>query len=258
MLGALGNHASARQLVPELHPSDGNTGAVLVAGLLILWRAVSPGWNPRSLLNPFFMLAVIGWLLSLKINRFWWDWGMPAFLGWMAVELQAQFDRNLAVDSAKRLLVTLGLAAGLFLGFTSDRDSRWTGNLTTEYLTPETPGIAGWLPGSGGIVYNPSMDTFFATFFKNPTADWRYIHGFEPGLMRPEDLEVLRHIQWTHGDARAYGPWVKKLRPEDRLFVSASSGAMPNIPELEWKYAVSGLWIGRLPPPSTNADGNAK
>lgn len=258
LFGALGNHAATRQLVPELHPSDGNTGVVLVAGLLILWRAVSPGWNPRQLLNPLFMLAVIGWLLGLKINRFWWDWGMPAFLGWVAWELQAQFDRNLPVDSVKRLLITLGLALGLFLGFTSDRDNRWTANLTTEYVTPETPDINGWLPGPGGIVYNSSMDVFFQTFFKNPTADWRYVHGFEPGLMRPEDLEVLRHIQWTYGDARAYEPWVKKMRPEDRLFISGSSGAMPNIPQLEWKYAVSGLWIGRLPQSPANADEHAR
>jgi len=258
LLGALGHHAVTRQLVPELHPSDGNTGAVLVAGLLILWRAVSPGWNPRSLWNPFFMLAVIGWLLSLKINRFWWDWGMPAFLGWVAMELQAQFERHLAVDSAKRLLITLGLAAGLFLGFTSDRDNRWTANLSTEYVTPETPGIAGWLPGSGGIVYNSSMDVYFQTFFKNPTADWRYIQGFEPGQMLPEDLAVLRRIQWAYGDARAYEPWVKKLRPEDRLFISGSSGARPNIPELEWNYPVSGLWIGRLPEAPATTNGNSK
>ena len=72
--------------------------------------------------------------------------------------------------------------------------------------------------------------------------------------MRPEDLEVLRKIQWNYGDARAYEPWVKKMRPEDRMMIQMSSGRTgpPGIPELEWRYAVSGLWVGRLPVPTTN------
>ena len=93
------------------------------------------------------------------------------------------------------------------------------------------------------------MDVFFNTFYKNPTAPWRYILGFESGLMRPDDLEVLRKIQWNFGDARAYEPWVKKMRPPDRMMIQAASvrSGPPDIPELEWHYAVSGLWVGRLP-----------
>jgi len=43
----------------------------------------------------------------------------------------------------------------------------------------------------------------------------------------------------------AFEPWVKKMRPEDRLIVRA--GSKPGIKELEWNMAVSGTWIGRLP-----------
>jgi hypothetical protein len=184
---------------------------------------------------------------------------------WVAMELQEHFENHLSLDSARRLLITLGIAAGAFLGFTSDRDGRWTANLTTEYLTPETPGIAGWLPESGGVIYNSDMDVFFQTFYKNPTADWRYILGFESGLMRPEDLVTLRKIQWNHGAAsEAYEPWVKKMRHADRMIIRASGGNPPDIPELEWHYAVTGLWIGRLPqaasipPPNSTADGTPK
>jgi hypothetical protein len=249
MFGVFGHLVVNRQLEPELHPSDGQTPAVMVVVALLLWRKVSIGWNPRSLVNPIFIMMALGWLLGLKMQRFWWDWGTPAFLVWVALELQEHLERHLSFDSERRLVVTVALAAGCFFGFTSDRDSRWTDTLTTEYLTPDTPGEADWLPGANGIVYNSSMDVFFQTFFKNPTANWRYILGFEPGLMKPEDIEVLREIQWTYGDARAYEPWVKKMRPEDRMMVqgtSARSGP-PNIPELEWHYAVSGLWVGRLP-----------
>jgi hypothetical protein len=102
-------------------------------------------------------------------------------------------------------------------------------------------------------------------FFKTPTADWRYVLGFEPGLMRPDDLEVLRKIQWNHGAAfAAYEPWVKKMRPADRMIIRASGGNPPDISELEWHYAATGLWIGRLPqaanspPPNSTADGTPK
>lgn len=254
MFGVFGHVVVNRQLEPELHPSDGETPAVLVVAALLLWRTISSGWNPRVVLNPIFILMILGWLLGLKIQRFWWDFGIPAFMVWVAFELQDHLEGHLAFDSGKRLLITLGLAAGCYGGFTSDRESRWTENLTTEYLTPATPGEAGWVPGANGIIYNSTMDVFFNTFYKNPTAPWRYILGFESGLMRPDDLEVLRKIQWNYGDARAYEPWVKKMRPQDRMMIQAASvrSGPPDIPELEWHYAVSGLWVGRLPG-STNS-----
>jgi hypothetical protein len=248
LFGVFGDFTVVRELEPELQPSDGETPAVLAVAVLLLWRKFSTGWNRRALLNPIFLMMVLGWVLGLKMRRFWWDFGIPAFIIWVGLELQEHFERELSLDSARRLFVTLGAAAGVFLGFTSDRDSRWTANLTTEYLTPETPGIAGWLPAPGGIVYNSDMDVFFQTFYANPTAGWRYILGFESGLMRPEDLEILRKIQWNGGAAfAAYEPWVEKMRPADRMILRGSAGGPPGIPELEWHYAATGLWIGRLP-----------
>jgi len=265
MAGVFGNFTVIHQLEPEMYPSDGETAAVLAVFVLILCRKTFPGRNPRALLNPVFVMMVLGWLLGLKMRRFWWDFGTPAFMVWVAMELREHFENHLSFDSARRLLVTLVIAAGAFLGFTSDRDSRWTANLTAEYVTPETPGIAGWLPEPGGVIYNSDMDVFFQTFFKNPTADWRYILGFESGLMRADDLKTLREIQWNHGAAfEAYEPWVKKMRSSDRMLLRGSGGNPPGIPELEWHYAVTGLWIGRLPqatnspPPKPIADGTPK
>ena len=232
---------------------------MLAVFVLILCRKIFRARNPRALLNPVFVMMVLGWLLGLKMRRFWWDFGTPAFMVWVALELQEHFENHLSLDSARRLLVTLVIAAGAFLGFTSDRDSRWTANLTTEYVTPETPGIAGWLPDAGGIIYNSDMDVFFQTFFKNPTAGWKYILGFESGLMLPEDLKTLREIQWNHGAAfAAYEPWVKKMRPTDRMLLRASGGNPPGISELEWHYAATGLWIGRLPQTQPAANGTPK
>jgi len=247
MFGVFGHTVLNRQLEPELHPSDGQTPAVLAVVALLLWRRASLGWNPRAMLNPVFMMMALGWLLGIKMQRFWWDWGLPLFLVWVALELQAHFEQHLSSGSAKRLFITLAVAFGAFIGFTSDRDGRWTAMLTTEYVTPENPDLAGWLPEPGGIIYNSDMDVFFTTFYKNPTAPWRYVLGFEPGLMRPENLEVYRKSQWNFGDVRAFEPWVKKMRPEDRMFIHATHGGVPKLPELEWTYAATELWIGRLP-----------
>ena len=37
------------------------------------------------------------------------------------------------------------------------------------------------------------------------------------------------------------------MKPADRLVIRGGGGDRPNIPQLEWFYGVSGLWIGRLP-----------
>jgi hypothetical protein len=91
------------------------------------------------------------------------------------------------------------------------------------------------------------MTIFYQTFFKNPKGGWRYMTGFEPTLMPAEDFETYHKIHWNFGDAKAYDPWVEKMRPEDRLVLRGNGSERPNIPQLEWNYGVSGIWIGRLP-----------
>jgi hypothetical protein len=246
-----------RLLVPELRPTDGNVPFVLAIIAMLIWRARSPDWKPRELVNPIFMMGVLGWLLGLQVGRFWWDWGLPAFLIWLALEFQKQFENYAGFDSPSRLPITLGLALGVFLGIGSDRDDRWTSNLTKQYLTQDNADLEGWLPEKGGIIYSVDMtvfnDTFFNTFFKNPTAPWRYVMGFESAVMLPDDLAVAHNVAWHFGDLRAYDPWIKKMRPQDRLIITASwlptSGLTrgANIPELEWHHAPNDWWIGRLP-----------
>lgn len=250
LFGVFGDYHVDRELSAELLPSGGDPMVVLVVIAMLLWRSRAPDWKARDLLSPIFMMAVIGWLLGLRMFRFWDDWGLPATMLWLAFELQRQLETFVPFASLGRLLTTGAIAVATFLSGTSDINSRFTWNLTNEYLTPDNPELTGWLPEPGGVLYSADMRVFNETFFKNPKAPWKYVLGFEPALMEPEDLAVLRKIQWNFGDVRAYEPWVKKMRPQDRLVLRASwlhSAGPPNIPELDWKYAVSDLWVGRLP-----------
>jgi hypothetical protein len=52
---------------------------------------------------------------------------------------------------------------------------------------------------------------------------------------------------WNSGDAKTYAPWVEKMKAPDRLVIRGNSGQRPNIPQLEWNYGATGLWIGRTP-----------
>lgn len=254
LFGVFGDYTLTNQLVFELLPADSEAAMALVVAAMLLWRARDPNWKAGELVDPIFAMGLLGWLLGLKVGRFWWDWGMPATLIWLALQLQKQFEHYIDFSSGTRLLVTLGLAVGVFLGITGDRGNRWTSNLSRQYLTQDNTDLKGWLPESGGIIYSVDMVVFDETFFKNPTAPWRYVLGFESALMRPEDLAVVRKVQWNSGDLRAYEPWVKKMRPQDRLIIPESwlptigpARTVASIPELEWFRADNNWSIGRLP-----------
>jgi hypothetical protein len=243
----MGAHLTQRTLATELQPDSGDFPAlVLVAGLLVLRNLAKLDVRPLTR-NPAFWLACVCWVLGFKARRFWGDWGWPALMVLVAWDLQTFLQTRLPPNSLKRLAWTGALAVATFLGTTNDRHGRWTNNLTTEYLTQEDPQIVPWLPEKGGILYSADMRTFYRTFYKNPNADWRYMVGYEPVIMPPEDFNTYHRILWNFNDCKAYEPWVKKLRPQDRLLISGVKGARPDISQLEWNYTVSGTWLGRLP-----------
>lgn len=256
MFSCFGNHLLQRTLVTEFRPSDGNFPVLMVIALLLLWRQARGEWRNDVVYNPIFVLAVVGWLLGLRVVRFWEDWGQPAALLWVALELQHMFRRWIAEDSFKRVLLTLIVAAAAYTAATSDRGGRWTWNLTLEYLSEQDEEMAEWLPEPGGILYSSDMGVFYRTFFKNPTAPWRYILGFESTFMPEDDLAIHRNIQWNFGDAKAYQPWVEKMRPEDRMVILGGAGARPRVEGLEWHYVATNTWIGRLPRDTEDPNGS--
>ena len=244
---AFGMHTTQRTLVTEFQSSSGDVLALILLGGLLILRQLA-GLKTRPLTsNPVFWLAGLAWVLSFKAVRFTEDWGWPALMVLVTCDMQLLLQARFAADSFKRLALTCGLAAITFLVITNDHNSRWTYNLTQQYLTPDNPDLNGWLPEKGGILYSGDMTVFYQTFFKNPNADWRYILGFEPALMPDEDFQVYHKIMWNFGDAKAYEPWLKKMRPQDRLVIRGGRSSLPSSSQLEWEYGVSGIWIGRLP-----------
>jgi hypothetical protein len=245
---ATGNHhLTQRTMVSELQPGNGDVYALYVLGALALLRRLAGIKTPPFLRDPGFWLACLCWALAFRVGRFWLDWGWPALMVVAAGDLQALMQMRLAADSFRRLALAAGLALICFLCLTSDAGGRWTNNLTQQYLTPDNPDLQGWLPEKNGILYSSDMTLFYQTFYKNPHGDWRYLLGFEPALMPAADFATYHQILWNYGDNKAYTPWLLKLKPADRLVIRGARSTPPGIPQLDWNYGVSGLWVGRLP-----------
>jgi hypothetical protein len=245
--GVIGRHATQSTLATELRPTTGNWfPLLLMGGLLVLRQLAKLPARPFSA-QPAFWLSCMGWVLGFQAERFWDDWGLPALMVLMALDVDLLLETRLAADSVQRLALAGGLAATLFLTTTNDADSRWSASAGAEYVAADDPNLAGWLPESGGIFYETDMEFFYHTFFRNPTAPWRYTAGFEPAFMPADDLITYQQILAHGGNPDAYGPWIKKMRPQDRLVFSSRGNPSSFLPELEWKYAVGTLWLGRLP-----------
>lgn len=244
---AFGGNPLSRMLVSEFQPHGGDVFMVMIVVILLMWRYMRKTWNIKCIDNPVFILAAVSWVLGFFVRRFWLDWGIPALMVWIALEFQDFFKDFIKEYSWRRLIMTGISCAVLFIALTVDIDGRWTYNLTTEYLAEGDPKQKEWLPEPGGIIYSNDMGVFYQTFFKNPAAPWRYVLGFEPAWMRPDDLAIYRRIQWNYGAAQSFEPWVKKMRPQDRLILRRSSESKPPVEGLEWHYAATNIWIGRLP-----------
>jgi hypothetical protein len=105
MFGVFGNSVVNRQLESEFYPSDGETSAVLLVIAICSGALCQQMQSLPKLCNPIFVMMVLGWVLGLKMRRFWWDYGIPAFMLWVAFELQDQLGGpHLHFDSVKRFL----------------------------------------------------------------------------------------------------------------------------------------------------------
>jgi hypothetical protein len=238
-------HAPKWMLVGEFQPSFGESASVMLLAIVYLWRRRGNSPGPPLATDPVVWMIAINWVLGLSADRFWADWGLAAAVVWMAMQFDQEMPAMWNGQPVKRLLLCGMIVLPLFLDSTNDLARRYTSSLKEVFVDADDPQLKGWMPGPGGIFYADNMRFFYNTFFKNPQSDWRYIAGFEPALMLPDDLATYRDIQRTGGAPEVYEPWIKKMRPQDRLEVDSYS--QPNLPGLEWKHAGGDTWIGRKP-----------
>jgi hypothetical protein len=243
---AFGAPAPPGTLVIEFNPGDGGAQVLLGVLLLLLWRYARGRWRVGVVDNPLFLLAATGWLLGWLVVRFWSDWGTPALLVWMALELQGVLEERLPTASTRRLLVAFVAGLGALLVLSGNvRGQRYKAP-ENPYLSLLSPAIGSALPDPGGVLYTDDMQVFFRLFYHRPTGPWRYIVGYEPALMLPEDLATFRKVLSRRTPA-SFAPWTEKMRPEDRLILQSTQG-QPLIPELEWTQVSPTVWSGRRPP----------
>lgn len=236
-------------LVGEMTPSRGEFETLILIAIIFLWRRHSGKTAAALLDTPVFWMILICWLLGLKADRCWADWGIPAVLVWLALQFAEAFADSFDAQSPKRLLVCGGLGFALFFQGTNDFDRRYSGSVEETFVNASDPSLQGWLPGQHGIFYCAEMSFYYDTFYKNPQADWRYILGYEPAIMPEDDLKTLRAIQMSHGDISAYEPWIDKMTSADRLVIY--SNLQPPLPKLKWHRAAGNIWLGRLPQKSS-------
>ena len=240
-------HVPTWVLVGEMAPGQGEFATLVLLAIIFLWRR-QQGQSAAALLDtPVFWMVMICWMLGLRADRCWADWGIPAVLVWLTLQFEGAFTVFCDATSFKRLLVCGFIAFALFFQSTNDFDRRYSQSAEEQFVEANDPALQGWLPDKNGIFYSSQMIFYYDTFYKNPQADWRYILGYEPAIMSEDDLKILRSIQMSHGAFNAFEPWIKKMEPADRLVIYG--GAKPNLPELEWHQETANLWLGRLPAP---------
>jgi len=228
------------ELVGEFQPSPG--APVLFAVVLAVFLAGRARRAGLRASDPTFMLAALGWALGFFSARFWVDWGVPAILAWGIGIVE---DASSDLDGARASRLALASVAACALCLTSDDLGRWSRTNTT-YRALAAPEHADALPNPQGILYSDDMYLFYQVFFRRPDAPFRFVLGFERGLMRPEDAAVLRDAV-QRGDDR-FRPWASRMTARDRLIVQVVHPGSSY--GLQWTHVSGNVWSGRVLPPS--------
>jgi hypothetical protein len=244
---ALGQKVPLNALAGEFQPFQGGYPALAIVAVVLFARVKSGLSLGGVSKDPALWLAGLGWVLGFKVFRFWLDWGLPALALWTAMQLQELLEANVALWRTNvRCGIGAATAALLVILVANDKDERWSRFSRFEAMDAKRAEHAEWVPERGGILYAVNMSVFYETFFTNPRGDWRYILGFEPSFMMPEDYAVFRELWETLNAMKAVQPWVVKMRMADRLVLLGPETTRPALPELEWKYIVKDTWVGRL------------
>lgn len=243
LLHALGSDPGRlRNLVTEFQPTGGPFIPLIVVTIILVVRHYSnKGERLREdLLEPTFVVFIAMWILGLKITRFWVDWGQPAFLVWVCLQF-TKLPGGILKNSREKVALVLCTVGVIFVNSSVDIAGRFTDSLTSVILHNTEASLEDIKPKEGGTVYNIDMQYFYRMYYRFPHADIHYVLGFEPGMMRKEDLATYRDIQ-TVGDLNSYAPWFAKMTEKDCIILYTSS--KPSWATIKFEKFF-GVWVGR-------------
>jgi hypothetical protein len=229
-------------LVYEFQPSAGDSWALLVMAVLLVLRFVRHLSIEDELRSPDLVLAMLGWVAGMWVARFWLDWGYPAFIVWTARQLGVLLPIG-SLKLPQKILVAGCVMAAFFACLASDRGGRYSAPLVNHFYTKADSELEAAMPEPGGIIYTIDMEFFYHMYFRFPHGPWKYLVGFEPGMLPPKDLEIFRSVQMQEGWINAYAPWIDRMKPADRLVVQSVS--KPEWPGMEFRYITRQRWTGR-------------
>jgi hypothetical protein len=237
-------------LVTEFQPYFYREGIVAILIIALFSRLLVHSWPGIDWRHPAIIMAFLGFGMGHFIERFWCDWGFAGALVWLCLDLQGLMKQKMGERQLSRI-VTTGTASILLVVIVSASVGLFpqlniainVSNIQKTYEEDKS-----WFPGDGGIVYSNAMSTFYRLFYSLPHGNWRYILGFEPGLMPKED----KMICFSDPYGGEYEKWVKKMKPEDRLVIFEERISKdkiekhPVLGRLEWRFLMTNYLLGRL------------
>jgi hypothetical protein len=245
--------APAAALTQELRPQTGSISFLLVLFAVLATNALRGRFSRALLDTPAFWLVVFGWVMGWVSLRFWSEFGLPAALVVMAMQLEDVIAEYWPEGEWSRLVPVGAACLAGILVWSANVEGRWRNHASRfDILYSEEAQQSGVLPEPGGILYSDQMEPFFQGIYRAPRAPWRYMVGFEPALMPPEDRTIYNRIldARPHRPPGYFEPWISRMRPGDRMILeSQSAGGPPQLDGLQWQFVPPTFWIGRVVPP---------
>ncbi|MBP5467645.1 MAG: hypothetical protein J6Z11_00205 [Candidatus Riflebacteria bacterium] len=194
--------------------------------------------------DPTFIMILLTWLLSIKVVRFWLDWGMVALTFWLSFKLSDLIQDMQSVKKPllrRTFFILIVISLTMLIPISNWNNKKERNNYIADFTKKE---FAEFKPVEGGIVYNDSMRHFYYQYFNDPEGKYKYVLGFEPAIMLEDNKKIFRDILYSRFHYKAYKPWVDKLTKNDRLFTIVDLSK--NYPQLDWVKAGEKLYIGKV------------
>lgn len=215
----------------------------LVALILISRQLTGVSRNDR-LFQPDFLLYILGCILGLYVSRFWTDWGAAALAVWICRQTVLLLE-HLHLNRLRLWMLTAGACSVVFLTVSANIDGRYSGTQRSVLLTLPKDRLLPLMPTDRGVLYGNSMHFFYQLYWRFPETKWRYLLGFEPAMMPPDELRAFRIAQYNNGNFDpVYKSWAKQMTDDDRLMMY--SDGEPNYPDMSFEAIGNQIWIGKV------------